>query len=152
MLLFFKSTHFWGPVATWTIPIAAIADTQKDANLISGKMTFGNFSKTFWWNKNPLSIYVLFMQPCWCTLQFSWGLLGKWTLVICYFWLVTSPTLVLKSHRAPVTWWTNIPRRSSFKCTSYLFHLVFWWHSHFLPHKICGSTWESISSSKWWVF
>lgn len=40
VLLFF-STHFWGPFATWSIPIAAIADTQKDANLISGKMTFG---------------------------------------------------------------------------------------------------------------
>ncbi|KAK4016141.1 hypothetical protein OUZ56_031100 [Daphnia magna] len=35
------STHFWGPFATWSIPIAAIADTQKDVNLISGKMTFG---------------------------------------------------------------------------------------------------------------
>jgi len=37
----FCSTHFWGPFATWSIPIAAIADTQKDASLISGKMTFG---------------------------------------------------------------------------------------------------------------
>ncbi|KAI8882484.1 UPF0041-domain-containing protein [Backusella circina FSU 941] len=33
------STHFWGPVVNWGIPIAAIADTQKDASLISGNMT-----------------------------------------------------------------------------------------------------------------
>lgn len=39
------STHFWGPFATWSIPIAAIADTQKDANLISGKMTFGKITQ-----------------------------------------------------------------------------------------------------------
>ncbi|OBZ90983.1 Mitochondrial pyruvate carrier 1 [Choanephora cucurbitarum] len=31
--------HFWGPVVNWGLPIAAIADTQKDASLISGKMT-----------------------------------------------------------------------------------------------------------------
>ncbi|KAK4518906.1 uncharacterized protein ATC70_009132 [Mucor velutinosus] len=33
------STHFWGPVVNWGIPIAAIADTQKDPSLISGNMT-----------------------------------------------------------------------------------------------------------------
>ncbi|CAD0200534.1 unnamed protein product [Chrysodeixis includens] len=33
------NTHFWGPVANWGIPIAALADTQKDASFISGKMT-----------------------------------------------------------------------------------------------------------------
>ncbi|CAO3588904.1 unnamed protein product [Absidia cylindrospora] len=33
------STHFWGPVANWGIPLAAIGDTQKDASLISGNMT-----------------------------------------------------------------------------------------------------------------
>nr|CAD7575822.1 unnamed protein product [Timema californicum] len=32
-------THFWGPVANWGIPIAAIADTQKSPQFISGKMT-----------------------------------------------------------------------------------------------------------------
>jgi Mitochondrial pyruvate carriers len=46
----FFSTHFWGPFATWSIPIAAIADTQKDANLISGKMTFGNLVLNFSWS------------------------------------------------------------------------------------------------------
>ena len=33
--LYARSTHFWGPVANWGIPIAAIADTQKDVNMVS---------------------------------------------------------------------------------------------------------------------
>ncbi|KAI4290588.1 MAG: hypothetical protein L6R35_000151 [Caloplaca aegaea] len=33
------STHFWGPVSNFGIPIAAIADIQKDPELISGRMT-----------------------------------------------------------------------------------------------------------------
>ncbi|ODV89694.1 hypothetical protein CANCADRAFT_142069 [Tortispora caseinolytica NRRL Y-17796] len=33
------STHFWGPVSNFGIPLAAIMDTQKDAKLISGPMT-----------------------------------------------------------------------------------------------------------------
>lgn len=37
------STHFWGPIANWGIPLAAIADTQKDAAMISGKMTLGKY-------------------------------------------------------------------------------------------------------------
>jgi hypothetical protein len=37
---YFLSTHFWGPVANWGIPIAAIADVKKDPKFISGKMTF----------------------------------------------------------------------------------------------------------------
>lgn len=36
------STHFWGPVANWGIPIAALADIRKDPQIISGKMTLGN--------------------------------------------------------------------------------------------------------------
>ncbi|XP_015174406.1 PREDICTED: mitochondrial pyruvate carrier 1 [Polistes dominula] len=36
---YFLSTHFWGPVANWGIPIATIADIQKDPKFISGKMT-----------------------------------------------------------------------------------------------------------------
>ena len=39
----FFSTHFWGPVANWGIPIAAIADSGKDVSLISGKMTLGKY-------------------------------------------------------------------------------------------------------------
>lgn len=37
---YLTSTHFWGPIANWGIPIAAIADLKKDPSIISGKMTF----------------------------------------------------------------------------------------------------------------
>jgi len=36
---YFMSTHFWGPVANWGIPLAALADIKKDPEIISGKMT-----------------------------------------------------------------------------------------------------------------
>ncbi|XP_071540596.1 mitochondrial pyruvate carrier 1 isoform X1 [Panulirus ornatus] len=36
---YLMSTHFWGPIANWGIPIAAIADTKKPPEIISGKMT-----------------------------------------------------------------------------------------------------------------
>uniref|UniRef100_A0A7N4V870 Mitochondrial pyruvate carrier n=1 Tax=Sarcophilus harrisii TaxID=9305 RepID=A0A7N4V870_SARHA len=34
------SEHFWGPVANWGLPIAAINDMQKSPEIISGRMTF----------------------------------------------------------------------------------------------------------------
>ncbi|VDM31233.1 unnamed protein product [Hydatigera taeniaeformis] len=34
------STHFWGPVANWGLPLAALGDLKKNPELISGKMTF----------------------------------------------------------------------------------------------------------------
>ncbi|KAF2230580.1 UPF0041-domain-containing protein [Viridothelium virens] len=33
------STHFWGPASNFGIPIAAVLDTQKDPEIISGTMT-----------------------------------------------------------------------------------------------------------------
>ncbi|TPX30420.1 hypothetical protein SmJEL517_g06028 [Synchytrium microbalum] len=36
---YFMSTHFWGPVANWGLPLAAIADIKKSPEFISGKMT-----------------------------------------------------------------------------------------------------------------
>lgn len=33
------STHFWGPASNFGIPIAAVMDTQKDPEVISGPMT-----------------------------------------------------------------------------------------------------------------
>ncbi|KAJ1653946.1 pyruvate transporter mpc1 [Dispira simplex] len=48
------STHFWGPVANWGLPLAAMADMKKDPEIISGKMTAA------------LSIYSLvFMRFAW---------------------------------------------------------------------------------------
>ncbi|KAI9683348.1 MAG: hypothetical protein M1829_005418 [Trizodia sp. TS-e1964] len=39
VLSYVCSTHFWGPVSNFGIPVAAVLDTQKDAAFISGKMT-----------------------------------------------------------------------------------------------------------------
>ncbi|CAO1430177.1 unnamed protein product [Diamesa hyperborea] len=36
---YLMSTHFWGPVANWGIPIACLADINKDPRIISGTMT-----------------------------------------------------------------------------------------------------------------
>ncbi|GMM35831.1 pyruvate transporter [Saccharomycopsis crataegensis] len=33
------TTHFWGPVSNFGIPLAAIADLKKDPEMISGPMT-----------------------------------------------------------------------------------------------------------------
>jgi len=43
------STHFWGPVSNFGIPIAAVMDTQKDPEFISGPMTLAlvGYSGTF---------------------------------------------------------------------------------------------------------
>ncbi|KAI9217103.1 hypothetical protein BC828DRAFT_391996 [Blastocladiella britannica] len=51
---YLMSTHFWGPVANWGLPLAAFADMKKDPDMISGKMT------------TALSIYsLLFMRFAW---------------------------------------------------------------------------------------
>ena len=33
------STHFWGPVSNFGIPLAAVMDLKKDEEMISGRMT-----------------------------------------------------------------------------------------------------------------
>lgn len=46
--------HFWGPVANWGIPLAALSDMQRDPSIISGKMT------------TALAVYsLLFMRFAW---------------------------------------------------------------------------------------
>ena len=42
LLILIFSTHFWGPIANWGIPIAALADIKKDPKIISPTMTTGN--------------------------------------------------------------------------------------------------------------
>ena len=37
---YLMSTHFWGPVANWGLPIATINDMKKSPEIISGRMTF----------------------------------------------------------------------------------------------------------------
>lgn len=46
---YFCSTHFWGPASNFGIPIAAVMDTQKDPEIISGPMTAAliGYSSTF---------------------------------------------------------------------------------------------------------
>ncbi|XP_071478725.1 mitochondrial pyruvate carrier 1-like [Diadema antillarum] len=36
---YFMSTHFWGPVANWGIPLAALSDMKRDPEIISPRMT-----------------------------------------------------------------------------------------------------------------
>ncbi|CAN3359049.1 mitochondrial pyruvate carrier 1 [Diutina catenulata] len=38
-LKYMCTTHFWGPVSNFGIPIAAVMDLKKDPELISGSMT-----------------------------------------------------------------------------------------------------------------
>jgi len=58
------STHFWGPVANWGIPLAAIADTQKHPKFISGKMTvalslYSLMFMRFAWKVQPRNLLLL---------------------------------------------------------------------------------------------
>ncbi|KAJ4614900.1 hypothetical protein HRR85_003683 [Exophiala dermatitidis] len=39
VLDYFCSTHFWGPASNFGIPVAAVLDTQKDPEIISGTFT-----------------------------------------------------------------------------------------------------------------
>jgi hypothetical protein len=36
---YFLSTHFWGPVANWGLPLAALSDMKNDPEIISPRMT-----------------------------------------------------------------------------------------------------------------
>ncbi|KAL0951215.1 hypothetical protein HGRIS_007938 [Hohenbuehelia grisea] len=61
---YFFSTHFWGPVANWGLPLAALADLQKDEEVISGTMTtalacYSMVFMRFAWRVQPRN-YLLF--------------------------------------------------------------------------------------------
>ncbi|KAI0275083.1 UPF0041-domain-containing protein [Gloeopeniophorella convolvens] len=61
---YFFSTHFWGPVANWGLPLAAIADLRKDEEVISGTMTsalaaYSMVFMRFAWRVQPRN-YLLF--------------------------------------------------------------------------------------------
>lgn len=64
--LFSISTHFWGPVANWGIPIAALADIRKDPDIISGKMTLGKHKCEVWYSRHLLIISIVFVLLLWC--------------------------------------------------------------------------------------
>ncbi|XP_011703960.1 PREDICTED: mitochondrial pyruvate carrier 1-like [Wasmannia auropunctata] len=61
---YFLSTHFWGPVFNWMIPIAAISDTRKHPKIISGKMTlaltlYSMVFMRFAWKVQPRNLLLL---------------------------------------------------------------------------------------------
>ncbi|KAF8329760.1 uncharacterized protein EI90DRAFT_3017075 [Cantharellus anzutake] len=61
---YFLSTHFWGPLANWGLPLAAIADLKKDEEIISGSMTTAMtfYSLTFMrfaWRVQPRNYLLL---------------------------------------------------------------------------------------------
>ena len=43
---YLTSTHFWGPVANWGLPLAAWNDMHKSPEFISGKMTLSETKTT----------------------------------------------------------------------------------------------------------
>lgn len=60
---YFMSTHFWGPVANWGLPIAAIGDSQKDPELISGPMSlaltiYSSVFMRFAWKVQPRNLLL----------------------------------------------------------------------------------------------
>ncbi|KAI0932166.1 hypothetical protein AcW1_000641 [Taiwanofungus camphoratus] len=61
---YFFSTHFWGPVANWGLPLAALSDLRKDEDVISGAMTtalaaYSMVFMRFAWRVQPRN-YLLF--------------------------------------------------------------------------------------------
>lgn len=61
---YLTSTHFWGPVANWAIPLAAIGDFQKDPELISPYMTpaligYSSAFARFAWMVKPRNLLLL---------------------------------------------------------------------------------------------
>ena len=58
------STHFWGPLANWGIPLAAFGDMRKDPKLISPKMTlalvlYSALFMRFAWKVQPRNYLLL---------------------------------------------------------------------------------------------
>ncbi|KAG6958773.1 hypothetical protein JG687_00009196 [Phytophthora cactorum] len=52
-----KTTHFWGPVANWGFVLAAMADMQKPADVISINMTL--IFMRFAWMVKPRNYLLL---------------------------------------------------------------------------------------------
>jgi len=61
---YFMSTHFWGPVANWGLPLAALADLKKEEDIISGSMTstmivYSCIFMRFAWRVQPRNYLLL---------------------------------------------------------------------------------------------
>ncbi|GMT19316.1 hypothetical protein PFISCL1PPCAC_10613, partial [Pristionchus fissidentatus] len=60
---YFLSTHFWGPVANWGLPLAALADLKKNPDIISGNMTaalviYSSVFMRFAWHVKPRNLLL----------------------------------------------------------------------------------------------
>jgi len=62
------STHFWGPVSNFGIPLAAVMDIKKDPEIISGKMTAALIGYSAVFMRYSLAVtpknYLLFACHC----------------------------------------------------------------------------------------
>ncbi|KHN79619.1 putative mitochondrial pyruvate carrier 2 [Toxocara canis] len=75
---YFMSTHFWGPLANWGLPLAAIADLKKDPEKISGSMT---------------PAMILYSSVC---MRFAWHVQPRNTLLfLCHITNLTAQTTQL---------------------------------------------------------
>lgn len=75
---YLMSTHFWGPVTNWGIPIAALSDIRNDPKFISGTMTlalclYSAAFMRFAWRIQPRNLLLLACHVTNCTAQ---GILG----------------------------------------------------------------------------
>ncbi|XP_076445864.1 mitochondrial pyruvate carrier 1-like [Babylonia areolata] len=60
----YNSTHFWGPVANWGLPLAALGDLKKDPEVISGNMTaalavYSLCFMRFAWKVQPRNLFLM---------------------------------------------------------------------------------------------
>ncbi|CAJ0579182.1 unnamed protein product, partial [Mesorhabditis spiculigera] len=60
---YFLSTHFWGPVANWGLPLAAMADLKKNPEMISPNMTgalivYSSVFMRFAWHVQPRNMLL----------------------------------------------------------------------------------------------
>uniref|UniRef100_A0AC34QH79 Mitochondrial pyruvate carrier n=1 Tax=Panagrolaimus sp. JU765 TaxID=591449 RepID=A0AC34QH79_9BILA len=78
---YFMSTHFWGPVANWGLPLAALADLKKNPEMISGNMTtalfiYSSVFMRFAWHVKPRNLLLFACHFTNVSAQF--GQLGRW--------------------------------------------------------------------------
>lgn len=106
---YLMSTHFWGPVANWGLPIAAISDMKKSPEIISGRMTFA------------LTCYsLLFMR-------FAYKVQPRnWLLFACHFTnegaqLIQGGRLIkYNMEKKMANWWAAVNHRG-FLCADHSF-------------------------------
>lgn len=102
---YFMSTHFWGPVANWGLPLAAITDlTSKEPKFISGPMTvaLASYSMVFM-RFGTVAILLLLLQVLSTDrmLIFSRFSLESSTSECTFLFLSLYHGVRMRSHRCP---------------------------------------------------